>query len=386
MVFLLVLAFSGAVVGQGVSGTWSGTVDLLPSLGLASTALELSGTVAGWRVGGKGEWFGADGWVWQSLDVAGMLASATVEWTMLFGPLAPAFLYSLGKVTFPIASADFTFYSAMVGPTIPGYFFSGGPAGGMVIAAERDLDGFTVGAVVGIGARLQDFVISCLGTYKKTFPVDPFPGGFQFTYAELTAEGVPFCGGVTLDLGLAFTKEAGFHHLEVVARGLPICCGISFDASARFTTVGKTVAVEPKWEGVGEACLQVYGNAVFTDHTWRGLEIYGFKARCELGGCSYAEFLTAFNVAKVEEILDEDVFEDGEFEYLKLGFCGPGCCGGRYSLDLGLYFKPTGTLFGLSRFVAEAGGAIMHNLTVTASFTAEVGGDMGLSVGWVFTY
>jgi hypothetical protein len=256
----------------------------------------------------------------------------------------------------------------------------------MVVAAERDLGGFTVGAVVGIGARLQDCVISCLGAYEKTFPVDPFPGGFQFTYAELTAEEVPFWCGVTLDLGFAFTKEEGFDYLEVVARGFPICCGISFDASAKFTTIGKTVAVEPKWEGVGEACFQVYGDAVFTDHTWRGLEIYGFKARCELGGCGYAEFLTAFNVAKVEEILDEDVREDGEFEYLKLGFCGPGCCGGRYSLDVGLYFKPAGTLFGLSRFVAEAAVPVLQNLTVTTSFTAEVGGDMGLSVGWVLTF
>jgi len=196
---------------------------------------------------------------------------------------------------------------------------------------------------------------------------------------------VPFCCGISLDLGFSFAKE-GFDAFSATVKSIPICCGISFDAVVTFTTRSKTVEIKPKWEGI-TGCLTVYGDVNFQAPSLiQGIELYGFKVRCALADCNYLEILTAFDPAKIEEILEEDIFQGEEFEYLKLGFCGPGCCGGKWQLGLAAYFKPNGTLFGLSRILADFSLPILANLTVDVGLSAPVGGLASLTVGWTFTF
>lgn len=386
-VFLILFLFSGLVFGQALSGSWSAKISLLPPpVSLASTEFSLQGKLFDWTFGGKAEFFGTDGWVWQTFTAQGALGPLDSEWILLFGPLAPAFLYTLGETNITISGLDLTFYSVLLGPNVPPYVFTGGPSGGMVVEGKTKIDDLTLNLVVGFGARKQDFAIvySGDGTYTKTFPIDPFPGGFEFTYLELSAEGIPFCCGISFDLGFSFTKELGFDSLTATLKSIPLCCGISFDVEVAFETEAKTVNIKPKWEGI-TGCLTVYGDVKASGAAIQGLELYGWKIRCDLGDCIYAEFLTALNVTKVEEIIG-DVFQNNEFEYVKLGFCGAGCCGGQWTLGINLFFKPSGTLFGLSRVLLDASFPIMANLTVELGLSAQVGDQAGLTAGWTFTF
>ncbi|MGB9758139.1 MAG: hypothetical protein ACPLRP_00965 [Candidatus Bipolaricaulaceae bacterium] len=385
---LLTFVFSGLVFGQTLSGSWAAKVSLLPPpVGLASTEFTLRGKLFGWTVGGRAEFFGSDGWVWQTFTAQGDLGPVSSEWTALFGPLAPAFLYLYGKYSLTISGMDAILHTAMVGPDVPPYVFTGGPSGGTVLETRAKLNGLAFSTEIGFGARKQDFtlVYSGFGSYEKVFPVDPFPGGLEFTYLKLSAEGLPLCCGIALDLGFSFTKE-GFDELSVTAKTIPLCCGISFDASVNFTTTSKEVEIKPKWAGI-EGCFTVYGDVHFQAPSLiQGLEIYGLKLRCDLGDCTYAEFLTALDVIKVEEILKEDIFQGGEFEYVKLGFCGAGCCGGKWTLGIGFYFQRTGSLFGLSRILADLSFPLMANFTAHVDLSAPVGGLASLTLGWTFSF
>jgi len=69
-----------------------------------------------------------------------------------------------------------------------------------------------------------------------------------------------------------------------------------------------------------------------------------------------------------------------------LGFCGPGCCGGNYSVDIAVYFTSDEALFGISRVGADMTIPVMSNLTVNSSFAVNTGGDTTLDVGWTFKF
>lgn len=380
------ILFSGLAFGQALSGRWSAKVSLLPPpVALSSMELALRGKLLDWTVGGTAEFFGTDGWVWQTVTAEGPIGPVRAAWTVLFGPLAPSFLYAYGRYGLLLSGVDLTLHTALVGPNGP-YTFTGGPSGGAVLEAQTALNGLKVSLELGIGARKQDFAIvyAGVGTYQKVFPIDPFPGGLTFHYLKLGAEAVPLCCGVSLDLGFAFTK-AGFDSLTATVKSVPICCGISFDAEVKFTPTAKAVSLKPKWAGI-EGCFTVYGDAKFVGSSWQGIEVYGFKIRCALADCTYAELLTALNVTKVEEILEQDIFQGAEFEYLKLGFCGAGCCGGKWSLGVSLYFRPTGALFGLSRVLLDARIPVLTGLTADLGLSAVVGGPAGLTLGWTFTF
>ncbi len=387
LVFLVLLLCAGsAVFGQNLTGTWSAQISLLPlPVSLSSAEFTLKGKLFDWTVGGTAEFMGTDGLVWQTFFIQGGIGLVSSEWTLLFGPLAPAFLYAYGKYSIPINNLNLVLHTAMVGPNGP-YTFTGGPSGGAVVEVTRKLNGLRLSAELGFGTRKQDFLIlySGVGTYQKILPVDPFPGGLRFTYLKLVLEGVPLCCGISADLGFAFAK-AGFDSLIATAKGIPLCCGISFDAEVGFTTTAKTASLKPKWAGI-EGCFTVYGDAIFVSNAWQGIEIYGFKVRCDFGGCTYAEFLTALNVAKVEEILKEDIFQNDEFEYMKLGFCGPGCCGGNWTLDLSLFFQPSGSLFGLSRILLDAAIPVIANLQVNLGLALLAGELVDLAAGWTLTF
>ncbi|MBC7169701.1 hypothetical protein H5T54_02025 [Candidatus Bipolaricaulota bacterium] len=212
--------------------------------------------------------------------------------------------------------------------------------------------------------------------------------GLAFMDVTLTLSGASLCCGITHDVEVYFTK-LGFGYL-LFTIDLPLCCGISVEASIMYTVAQKTLSVKPKWNGLGQACFEIYGDVLWDDVmlTITGLAIYGYKLRCDFSSCSYAELLTALDVTKIEAILDsEDLFQGNEFEYVKLGFCGPGCCGGLYTLALAVYFQPSGTLFGFTRIGADLGVPLLANLKLTLSFgVTATGGPTSLSVGWVLTF
>lgn len=382
-----------------LSGSWSASIQLLPSVSLAENELNLNVSLAGWKLGETAEFLGADGYVWQSFLAEGALGPVAGKYELLFGPKAPAFLYLWGQSEIAIRGYDVILYSGFVGPTIPGYFFSGGPSGGMVAAVEQEIQGMKIRLETGLGARLTDFTIAYTGisTYTKIFPVSPFPGGLQFTYLELDITGIPFCCGISLDSEFSFTK-AGFEALSFTLKDIALCCGISFDTKITFTTSSKALEVIPHWAGI-EGCLTVYGDVEYAAGEFGGLEIYGFRVRCDIADCNYLEILHAlspdlFYLVNGELLVNPDpipttavpLFEDDEIQYIKLGFCGPACCGGQYTLGLTAYFQPMGSLFGLRRIAVAAEVPLMASLEGQLELGVTVGGPVNLALGWTFTF
>lgn len=210
--------------------------------------------------------------------------------------------------------------------------------------------------------------------------------GLGFAEAVLSLTDVGLCCGLAYDAELYFTK-AGFGYLET-ALELPLCCNISLEVATRFTVAHKQVRVTPKWNGMGQACFIVYGDLVTGDSLLEivGLEIYGYKLRCELSSCSYVELLTAFDVTKLEDLLDQNIFEGNEFQYWKVAFCGPGCCGGTYTLGLAAFFQSSGSLFGLTRIKGDLSVPIMANFDLLLSLSVSLSGGTELAVGWTFRF
>lgn len=211
--------------------------------------------------------------------------------------------------------------------------------------------------------------------------------GLSFSDALLSLTDVGLCCGLSYDAELYFTK-AGFGYFET-ALELSICCGISIEVATRFTIDHKQVRITPKWNGMGQACLIIYGDVVTGPGLFdiTGLEIYGYKLRCDFSSCSYVELMTAFDVEKLEDLLDENIFEDNEFEYWKIAFCGPGCCGSTmYSVSLAVFFQEEGSLFGITRLQGDLSVPIMANFDLLISLSVSMSGGTELAVGWNFRF
>lgn len=390
---LIMLSYIGW--GQAVSGSWSGKIALLPSPpSFVYTNLELNFRLTDeWAIGGIADFLGADGWVWQEVTLSGPIGFVNSKLTMLFGPLAtpiPALLYGRFTNEFNIFGLDILLGGAAVGPNMPPGYLSGGPSGGAVARIKHSIGDLEYMVTLGFGAILRPFTITYtgVGTYTKTYDIDPFPGGFRFTYLKVEVNDVPFiCCDITMDITFSFTKDAGFDYLEFTIENLfALCCDIDFDVTVTFTTEAKQVSVDASWPGI-EGCLTVYGDVQFTNNVVEGLELYGVKIFCELADCYGVEFLTAFNVAAVEDILEEDIFKDDEFEYVKLTVCGPACCGGTWNLSITAFFQRTsGPLFGLSRFLFVSEVPLLDSFTITSELEISVPGGPSLNVGWEFSF
>ncbi|MFN3346649.1 MAG: hypothetical protein ACK42E_02420, partial [Candidatus Bipolaricaulaceae bacterium] len=210
--------------------------------------------------------------------------------------------------------------------------------------------------------------------------------GLSFSDALFALTDVPICCGLTYDAELRFTK-VGFDYFET-ALELSLCCGISIEVATRFTVDYKEIRVTPRWNGMGQACFVVYGDIVVGQEVLEimGLDIYGYKLRCDFSPCSYVELMTAFNVTKLEDLLNQNIFEGEEFEYWKVAFCGPGCCGGMYTLGLAVFFQPEGSLFGLTRIKGDASVPVMANFDLLLSLSVSITGGTELAVGWSFRF
>ncbi|MBC7084643.1 MAG: hypothetical protein H5T95_14375, partial [Firmicutes bacterium] len=83
----------------------------------------------------------------------------------------------------------------------------------------------------------------------------------------------------------------------------------------------------------------------------------------------------------------------------KLGFCGAGCCGGKYDVALRIFYGTGGGLFDITRLVFSANIPLMTNFTLTLSGTmwaiplddpegvrtCNTTGS-SLCIGWTFTF
>ena len=213
---------------------------------------------------------------------------------------------------------------------------------------------------------------------------DDVSTGIQFKEATVTLSDLSLCCGIAYSAELHFTKCEGFDYIKFsIDKLFDLCCDISFGVDVEFGVDYKKVTPKFSWGGI-EGCVTVWGDLQELEEGVGigGWELYGYKIYCELAECYDLEIVTVFNVAEVEEILDEDIFKDDEFEYIKLGACGPACCGGTWTLDLSIFFAESDSLFGITRFVVDASVPIMEALTIGVSFETP----NTMSVSWEFTF
>jgi len=402
-----------------VSGEWDTTINVLPTLGLEETSLTLTYTFAGWDLTSIST-FDSTGFVSQSFEAVGALGPTEIEASIAFAP-GEETIYECGSEIWTVPGPHYKSSSLEASLEFGGVSFS--------FAVTHDADYvaiFTEDEIQTNGSELSAWTSDCYDkyllvasdgyycqtdseialwlpsymTYTLTVEADPISAeivfddvctGIQFKEATIGFADLSLCCGITFDAELAFNKCEGFDYFEFTAKDLfPICCGISFDLSVKFTTTAKTVTLEPKWAGIS-GCFEFYGDLAYTggeneDLYLNGLRIDGFKIRCDLAECNYVEFVTFLSPEYADDYGYEDVFEGTEFEYIELGFCGPGCCGGNYSVDLSVFFDAGGGLFGISRVGADMSIPVMSNFTLNTSFGVTTAGDTTLDIGWTFTF
>jgi hypothetical protein len=378
-----VLAF-GAPSFPGFSGRWDMSVRLLPAPITLTSALTLTTNVAGFNVSGYFR-FTAAGIDRVSFTTSGALGPFSLRSGMYFNPGVPEYMGSFLSTSLDFAGLGIGFDVYHWDTDYNANFFAGGPWPSL-----RWLDGDNpCTAPGGFGMA-----------YVLSTKVDPLAvklifadccEGTEFYRAIITLKGLGICCGISVDAEVSFVKEGGFDYLKLSGIEIPLCCGVSLTATVTFTVDAKTVETGLKFAGIGDACFTVYGDAIptATGFGWAGIEIYGWRIRCTLGDCNYVEFLTALDVDAIEGILG-DIFLAAceEFQYIQMGFCGPGCCGGRYTVDLSIYFGANGGIFDITRLVYSVRIPIMTNFTLTFSGTAAASAcaTNSFSFGWTFTF
>ncbi len=388
---VLCLAFPAWAQLSNLGGEWKARITLLPSLDLG-TSLTLKADIAGFTVTSTSEFAPTWGWIWQEFVAKGALGPIGIEGTVLFGPVIPDFLYAQLIYALELGGIEFNIYTAMLGAAVGGYF-PPGPVGGAVIEFKAPLGATGLKAQLGFGASLppSGFTIWHVSGSSKTYATSPFPGGLAFSSLLLNIEALPLCCGINLDVEFSFLKS-GFDYIAFTLKdALALCCGVTVDVGVKFTTTAKTVTVTPKFAGFAEACFEVYADVVGTGmYVWQGIRVDGFKINCTLGDCNYLELVTFLSPDKAPDYDYVDVFDPdcGEFEYIGLGFCGAGCCGGKYFVDLRIFFGNLGGLFDLTRLVYTVQIPVMANFAfdLTGSIAAASCATTSLAIGWTFTF
>ncbi|MCS7216843.1 MAG: hypothetical protein NZ924_04065 [Candidatus Bipolaricaulota bacterium] len=224
--------------------------------------------------------------------------------------------------------------------------------------------------------------------------------GLTFRRLQLDASGLPLCCGLFLDASFALTKS-GFEKLSLTLREVFLCCGLTAKIAATFTPTAKAVEFKPSWQGLS-GCFAVYGDVLFADNAWQGLEIWGFLAHCYLPGCGHVRLLTAFDPGKFW--IDEEgniaasrtrpsyssaLFRTGEFEYVNAKFCLPGCCGGEVALNLEGWFGSGTYLFGFRRFKFDLQVPVAASITLFSKAQWDFSKPSPLEwfdVGWSLSF
>jgi hypothetical protein len=372
---LAVLGFSGFAMGT-FSGKWDTNLHVLPGLSLDYTKLILNYTDFGWTFTSISK-FDNTGYVYQKFGASGAFGPFTVKSNMWFDPTVPAYEASDLSTTMDFAGLSLGltarhWVNSYWNPDNAWYPDTNPcPQTGLQYILTAKVD------PISIKLRFAD---CCTGT------------AFQDLLVDVT--GIGLCCGISLNSELYFTK-AGFNYVQFSGINIPLCCGVSLDIAVEFGVDYKAIYVTPKFAGLGEGCFTVYavpeisgtdeyGKATGTI-SWLGIDVEAWAIECKLGDCNYIKFVTALDPGwynnNVEAVFDLDNYPN-EFEYAELGFCGAGCCGGKYTVDLSVYFQPSGSLFGITRLGANMSIPVMSNFTVKVAFDSTP----TLDVGWVFTF
>lgn len=253
--------------------------------------------------------------------------------------------------------------------------------------------------------RYSDYTLPCLGHPSRavsSLQPELYHSDISVTVRAEERDGLQFkdltaylfrlglCCGIEAQGIFAFTKE-GFSYARASVTNIPLwCCGLVLNLTVTFTLEGKAVDIAPRWTPYCDVCLTVYGDVLWNveNYAFEGLALYGYKVRCCLGGCcpgtsgGYFEFSTAFDPARVP-----GGFQGSEFEYIKIGTCGPGCCGGFYSVDAAVYFASSGSLFGISRVVIGFAVPFSGAFSVEGSLGINTTGDpVQLRIVWKWRF
>ena len=379
----VLLAFAGFTAFAqfpAVTGKWDATLCILPNITLTSS-LTLTTNIAGFDVSGMFRFTGT-GLDRVSFTAKGAFGPLSVKSGMYFKPSVPEWMGGYLNTSLDFAGLGIGFDVYHWDTDYGDCFFAEG-----CWPYLKWLDGDnpcpqtnTYGMAYVLSAKVDP--VSAKIVFADCCE------GIEFYKSILTLKGLGLCCGISLDATLTM-KKTGFDSLVLEGIEIPLCCGVSLTAKVTFTVDAKTVETGLKFAGIGDACFTVYGDAIKTGNAWTGIDIYGWKIKCTIGDCNYVEFLTALNVDAIEGILG-DIFLAGcgEYEYMKFGFCGAGCCGGKYTVDLGLYFGSNGGIFDLTRLVYSAKIPIMANFTLNISGTAPAAtcASSSFCLGWTFTF
>lgn len=362
-----------------IKGSWTATVCLLPSPMTLTSTLTITTTLAGFDVTSVTA-FGAAGITSQRFGLKGLFGPFDVSGNMWFQPSPAAYLAS-DLVT------GFDFGGVKIGATIrhwtPGNF--------RTTEWSPDTDPCATQTPPGVG-YLQYIFTGTISpvTFRVRFADCCTGAAFQDLRISLT--GYDLCCGVKLNFQFDFAKS-GFTSLAISGINIPLCCGVSFDVSITYTTTNKSVSFTPRFAGIAEACFTVWGAPFGTPtNVWDGLRIDGYRIRCTLAGCNYLEYVHAFLPIQTTipaAIRGKFLAACGEYEYLELGFCGPGCCGGTYNVTLRMLWGNVDPgLFGLTRFVGVVAVPVMANFTLNFEFVAPVStcATQRFCFGWTFTF
>lgn len=356
------LGFAG--FGQlQISGSWTGWINLLPPpLALTETVLTLNASIAGWDFTSEST-FDGTGYKEQVFYASGTMGVFAIDIEMGFDPVAVEYEYT-------------------------------------EISTALDFGGVTLGLDIWhtIQTPLYEYcppTSDAEMTYTLSAAFDPFWAsiefldcceGIEFYSATFGAEGLSLCCGVTYDATLVFTKEEGFVSLDIAIYDVfPICCGITFDLGITYTVDGKTIWASPNFAGFGDACFELYADLEYEggeneDLYLHAIRVDGWRIYCELGECNWIEFVSFLS----PQHADLYGYPEGTFEFINLHFCGPGCCGGEYVVEIGVHFTSGTALFGIDHIEAYLELPLMANFMLLVDFSS--GPPLGLDIGWVFTF
>ena len=359
------LLFGVAGLAQ-ISGSWYGELGFdfstSPTVISFSSTLELTYSVAGFDITSTSE-FSNSGWSTQKFSISGALGPVDVSGWMEFDPTNAKYLASELST-----SLDFA-----------------GLALSLTVSHDTELYYCQTGSV------------EMLYTFKAS--VDPVTlavrfldccDGIEFYDLTLSLDDLSLCCGLTYDFEFYFTKDGFQYVLFSIDPLFELCCGIAFGVDVKFEVDAKTVTPHFSWGGI-EGCVTVWGDLKTDENKAPGLVdvtgwvLYGYKIYCELADCYELEFVTAFEPTIVNKYLDPDWtldVEAGEFEYIRVGACGPACCGGTWTLEAGVFFGSGGSLFDITRYKVIASVPIMDSLTL--GFSWESTGTFAVS--WTFTF
>ncbi|MBC7093127.1 hypothetical protein H5T53_03860 [Candidatus Bipolaricaulota bacterium] len=415
---LCMFGVMGAAQLTSLTGDWSLTFRVLPGVELRSSVLNLKTTLNGWTITSKSTFGDTDqvasgtqiGFTEQAFGLSGVFGPFSITSNVAF---------NAGVTKVRCWECD------GAGNWVPTDYVVIPPAYKSAdFATSLDFAGIKLDLKVAHWAYPYKCPWPCTQTgsymlYTVGLTVPPATlevtfedccTGIMFGSATLTLTDVGLCCGITYDFELYFTKEKGVEYfLFEIADLFDFCCGISFDLSVEFGVDYKIVTLTPKFAGFGEGCVTIYADVIgWQQFQFAGLEIYGFKLNCPLGDCSFIEFMTVLAEPPVDDATCSQPswyegagFRTNEYEYIKAKFCGPGCCGGTYSVTATAYFAKPGTiqggLFDLSRLMFSASIPVMSNLSfsITAGLPMDPdvvvasglsAGQFLLDLGWKFTF